>query len=132
MSIDSNKQLAREWIAAMGRGDVETMKALFAEDGTGWALGSLPFSGPANKAGMVAGASAIFAAFPKGMDFTIHRMTAEDDRVSVEAESHAQHVSGKPYHNRYHFLMRARDGVIVEWREYFDTMHAYEVLIATS
>jgi ketosteroid isomerase-like protein len=37
-------------------------------------------------------------------------------------------VSGQTYANVYHFLMRARGGKIVEWREYLDTVHARDVL----
>ena len=49
------------------------------------------------------------------MKFTIHSMTAEDDRVAIEAESYGEHASGKTYNNHYHFLMRLRDGKIVRF-----------------
>jgi hypothetical protein len=55
-------------------------------------------------------------------------MTAEGDRVAIEAESFGRHVSGKTYNNKYHFVLRARGGKILEWREYMDTMHANDVL----
>jgi ketosteroid isomerase-like protein len=58
----------------------------------------------------------------------IHRITAEDDRVAVEAESFATHVSGKPYNNKYHFLMRYRDGKLLEFKEYMDTELVTDVL----
>ena len=48
-------------------------------------------------------------------------------QISVPARVGA-HVSGKTYHQRYHFLFRVRDGKIAELREYFDTMHANDVL----
>jgi PPOX class probable F420-dependent enzyme len=73
-------------------------------------------------------AKQILEAFPEGLNLTIKRLTAEEDRVAIEAESHARHVSGKPYDNQYHILMRLRDGKIVEWREYMDTMLANAVL----
>jgi hypothetical protein len=66
--------------------------------------------------------------FPDGLAFEVHSMTAEGDRVAIEAESKGMHVSGKKYNNLYHFLMRMRDGKIVEWKEYMDTMHANDVL----
>ena len=50
------------------------------------------------------------------------------DRVAVEAECLGEHVSGKTYAQRYHFLFVIRDGKIHEMREYFDTMHANDVL----
>ena len=60
--------------------------------------------------------------------FTVRGMTAEGDRVAVEAECLGAHVSGKTYAQRYHFLFVIRDGKIHEMREYFDTMHANDVL----
>jgi ketosteroid isomerase-like protein len=41
-------------------------------------------------------------------------------------------VSGKHYHNTYHFLMRVRDGKVAEFREYLDTMLIQEVLLGGS
>jgi hypothetical protein len=70
----------------------------------------------------------VLTVFPEGLRFTIHALTAERDRVAIEAESHGKHVSGKIYNNKYHFVLRARGGKIVEWREYMDTMHANDVL----
>ena len=55
-------------------------------------------------------------------------MTAEGERVALEAESHGTHKSGKKYNNHYHFLFRIRDGKIAEIREYADTAHARDVL----
>ncbi len=71
----------------------------------------------------------ILGAFPNGLRFTIEGMTAEGDRVAIEAESHGEHESGRVYHNQYHFLMVIRDGRIQEFKEYLDTEHAREVLV---
>lgn len=54
-------------------------------------------------------------------------ITAEGDRVAIEAESSTQTKNGKSYNNRYHFLFVVQDGVIVEGREYLDTVHFEEV-----
>ena len=56
-------------------------------------------------------------------------MTAEGERVAIEAESYGRHINGKTYNNLYHFLMVIRDGKISELKEYMDTMHANEVLV---
>ena len=55
-------------------------------------------------------------------------MTAEGDRVAVEAESRGVHASGLPYNNYYHFLFRFRDGELVRLTEYMDTELATDVL----
>jgi len=74
---------------------------------------------------MVAGVRGVF---PNGMQFTAHSMTAEADRVCVEAESYGTHISGKTYNNRFHYLFVIRDGKIQSFKEYFDTQHAHDVL----
>ncbi|HEY4547356.1 MAG TPA: nuclear transport factor 2 family protein, partial [Pedomonas sp.] len=65
---------------------------------------------------------------PEGITFTIHGMTAEGDRVAVEAESLGRHVSGKMYNNKYHFLAQLRDGKITRWTEYCDTELITDIL----
>ena len=55
-------------------------------------------------------------------------VTAEGDRVAVEAESHAKMKNGKVYQNKYHFLLEIRGGKIQAVKEYLDTAHAAEVL----
>ena len=67
--------------------------------------------------------------FRKGLSFTIKGITAEGERVAVEAESHGRYASGKTYQNYYHFLLIIRDGKVRQLKEYMDTMHANEVLI---
>ena len=128
MSIEQNKQLARDFVAAISRGDVKAIEAAYADDAVIWTIGSMPISGRFTKQQVAAISHRVLDIFPEGLEITIRRMTAEDDRVAIEAESHGRHVSGKIYHNVYVFLMRVRGGKIVEWSEYMDTMHANDVL----
>jgi ketosteroid isomerase-like protein len=63
----------------------------------------------------------------KGKPQTIpKRITAEGDRVAMEAESDADLINGNHYHNYYHYLFVVRDGKVCEAREYMDTKHAAE------
>ena len=57
--------------------------------------------------------------------------TAEGERLAIEAESEGITVTGKRYEQKYHFLMRVRDGKIVEFKEYMDTEYAREVLVGS-
>ncbi len=129
MGIEQNKQVARDFVAALGRADADAIAGSFSEDGTSWTLGTLPFSGVHRPEEIRQLAKDILHAFPKGLRFTIRSLTAEDDRVSIEAESDGIHASGKHYHNTYHFLMRVRGGKVAEFREYLDTMHIRDVLL---
>jgi ketosteroid isomerase-like protein len=123
-----NKALARRFVDAISRADVDAIVAAYAHDGTCWTSGTMPISGTFGVDQVAAASRGVLTVFPEGLRFTIHALTAEGDRVAIEAESYGKHVSGKTYNNKYHFVLRARGGKIVEWREYMDTMHANDVL----
>lgn len=123
-----NKALARHFIDAISRADVDAIVAAYAPGGTCWTSGTMPISGTFTVDQIAAASRGVLTVFPQGLRFTIHALTAEGERVAIEAESYGKHVSGKTYNNKYHFVMRARGGKIVEWREYMDTMHANDVL----
>ena len=53
----------------------------------------------------------------------------ENDCVAAEVEGSAMHVSGKPYNNKYHFLLKIKDNKILELKEYMDTQLAAKVLL---
>ncbi|MGB0620552.1 MAG: nuclear transport factor 2 family protein [Myxococcota bacterium] len=125
---EDNKQLAREMIDALTRADVEWVKKNYAEDFKIWAAGDLPFSGDGDKASAVAGMPAVLDLFPEGLVFTIDRMTAEGDTVAIEAHSAGTTFRGDRYEQQYHFVMRARDGQVTEWKEYMDTALAGRVM----
>jgi hypothetical protein len=124
----TNRALARRFLDAVSRADIDAIVAAYAPGGTCWTAGTMPISGTYGVDQVAAAARGVLTVFPAGLRFTIHALTAEGDRVAIEAESHGKHVSGKTYNNKYHFLLRARRGKIVEWREYMDTMHANDVL----
>jgi hypothetical protein len=123
-----NKALARRFVDAISRADVDAIVAAYAPDGSCWTSGTMPISGTFGVDRVAAASRGVLTVFPEGLRFTIHALTAEGDRVAIEAESYGKHVSGKIYNNKYHFVLRARGGKIVEWREYMDTMHANDVL----
>ena len=71
----------------------------------------------------------ILSAFPSGITFNITGITAEDERVAVEISGEAIHASGEKYNNQYHFLLRIKDGKILELKEYMDTQLAAKILL---
>lgn len=126
--VEINKAATRKFFEAMSNGDVETLINSYAEDGYCQTMGHTMISGKFSKAQIAAAAGFIFEIFPKGIKFTIKELTAEGDRVAVEATSLGEHVSGKTYANEYHFLARFRDGKLVQFKEYMDTELATEIL----
>lgn len=129
MSIEDNKRIAREFFEALDNGDGKALMDLYAADATCWTAGTLPFSGTHTLDEVAPIMEEILGAFPKGLRFTLKTLTAEEDRVAIEAESFGLHMSGRTYNNQYHFLMVIRDGKLRELKEYFDTVHADEVLV---
>jgi ketosteroid isomerase-like protein len=58
-----------------------------------------------------------------------HSLTAEEDRVAMEAESDMVHPqTGRRYNNHYHFLFKVKDGQLTLFKEYQDTLHIYDFL----
>ena len=129
MGVEENKGIVRELMGALGRADKARVLDLYADEFELWTAGTLPFSGVHSRDEAGALMDGILGAFPDGLRFTIRSMTAEEDRVAVEAESEGVHASGRPYHNQYHFLVVIRDGKVHQLKEYLDTVHAQEVLV---
>jgi ketosteroid isomerase-like protein len=127
--VERNKELARKFFHALSTSDVPAIVAAYAEDGFVETMGQTLISGRSYKPQIEQGASQVLGAFPAGIRFEIHNITAEGDRVAVEAESHAIHASGKPYNNKYHFLMKfSPDGKLQQFKEYMDTEMVTDVL----
>lgn len=126
--VARNVAAVRAFFDAMNTGDVAGIVDAYADDGTCTTMGGTLISGTFDKPTVAMAAGRIFEAFPQGIAFTIHSITAQDDRVAVEASSCGLHASGREYRNQYHFLARLRDGKLVEWKEYCDTEMITEVL----
>ena len=126
--LEANKAVVRAFFEHLSRGDVEALLNLYAVDCTCWTAGSLPFSGVHERSEVPALVAGVTQVFPDGWQFTVKTLTAEEDRVAAEAECRGRHVSGRMYEQKYHFLFFVRDGKIQSFKEYFDTMHANDVL----
>jgi len=123
-----NRQLAMDFFAALSRGDVAAVLEAYTEDGSCWTAGNTLISGTSNREQIQKGAAAIFEAFPEGLEFIVHGLTVEGERVAVEAESRGRHVSGRIYNNLYHFLLEFRDGKLLRLKEYMDTEMVTDIL----
>ena len=119
--IERNKATARKFVEDMWPDFAETIDETMAEDCRITTMGTTAISGVRSKAEALAAAKLAIGIFPKGLPTVIHTIVAEGDRVAVEAESFATDVSGKLYNNQYLFLMRFRDGKVIELKEYLDT-----------
>ncbi len=127
-STADNKQVVEQFFSCLSSGDVEGFVALYHPRGSLWTSGNTLMSGTYSRDQIAAFGGDIFDAFPQGLAFSIVGMTAEGDRVAVEAESKGEHSSGQLYHNFYHFLFEFRDGKVYRLKEYMDTEKVTDVL----
>jgi uncharacterized protein len=132
MGIQENKEIVRRYCNALSAGDIAGCLALTTDDYVSWVPGSkekIPVCGLHTKADVAAMYSAWPTMFPKGFKVTIKAMTAEGDRVAVEAESYGETSAGKIYQQTYHYLFIVRDGKISVQNEYLDTLHLKERMV---
>jgi len=125
---EENKAIVTAFMKTISKGDVEGIIAGYAEDGFCETMGHTLISGRFSREQVAMAAGRIFEAFPQGVEFTILNLTAEEDRVAMEATSQATHISGREYANHYHFLFRLRDGKITQMKEFMDTELVTDVI----
>ncbi len=127
-SVSRNKQLTLAFFDALQRGDARAIADTYAQEGRVVTMGNTLISGSRGKDEIRQFAGGVLDAFPAGLNFTVVSMTAEEDRVAVEATSEGLHVSGRPYQNHYHFLLTWKDGQLMQLKEYMDTELVTDVL----
>ena len=125
---DENRAVALKFMEAMGTNDPELADECVAEDGVAIAKGTTKFAGLRNRDMMIGGIELFKRMMPTGLRFTIGDVTAEGNRVVVEAEGNAVTAAGTPYCNQYCFVFTLKDGKIRKVHEYFCTKLADEVL----
>jgi ketosteroid isomerase-like protein len=124
----ANKVLVADLMEAIGRGDVAAIVDAYTEDGYVETMGRTLISGRFTREQVAMAASRVLDVFPQGIAFRILNMTAEQDRVAVEATSSGEHVSGQHYANHYHFLFVIRDGKIAVMKEFMDTEMVTDII----
>ncbi len=115
MSTRDNKEVVQRYLQAVRDGDLATLEALQHPDVKWWVLGVGEFG---REAFLESVRANLLAAERRSI--TVLSMTAEEDRVSFEAEGEMV-FADRTYCNAYHNLLTLRDGLIVAGREYMDT-----------
>ncbi len=120
MSIERNKQVVRDWFAAVNAGDEAAIYAMTAEDFTFLTMARGPerllYNWNREQFSKVPSSMSQVLVAP--IQLKLNEMTAEGERVAVEAETDSMMLSGKRYNNAYHFVFKLRDGKFTEVREY--------------
>lgn len=109
---NDNSDTARAFLEALPRGKLTS--DLLTEDFTAWTTSSGQMSSDKFRGGT----EMLAAIFSNPMQIEIDAVTAEDDRVVVEAASYGLLVDGEEYRNRYVFVFRMRDGKVASFAEH--------------
>ncbi len=123
MSAESNKQLVRDTWGAVTAGDIEGFMRRLADDVTWTFFGSHRFAGTiSGKDELV---QKLFAPLGEiladGIKVHIDTLTAEGDRVVMEARGEAATRTGVAYNNNYCIVITVRNNQVAAVREYLDT-----------
>ncbi len=121
MSTEDNRVTALKMVASMGAGGLD--ETILTDDVSWW----VPGRGTVTKAEFKGMAEGFRTMLDGPFSLTVKGVTAEGDRVAVEAESLGKLKNGKTYNNTYHFLFLFRDGKIYQAKEYNDSQHAAEI-----
>ena len=127
-STDNNKKLVEDFFRILSSGSQDYLD-FYTEESIIWTAGENAIGGSRSKSEVVGFAKSILDSFPDGISFNVVNLIAENDYVAAEVESTAMHISGKPYNNKYHFLLKIKDNKIMELKEYMDTQLAAKVLL---
>jgi len=118
-----NKQLARDYLDAVTNGELPDF--LLSDDMTAWTT----MGGETDKAHYQHMVRVLAAVCAQPIKFTINALTAEDDRVVIEATSQATLTSGESYSNTYVFVLRVLEGRISAIAEHFNPIIVAEKLL---
>jgi ketosteroid isomerase-like protein len=110
------------YLAAVTAGDLPD--SLLTEDMTAW----LTTQGPVSKSAYQGAIRLLAKMCQSPIQFTVDALTAEDDRVVIEAHSQATLINGEQYANTYVFSLRVRDGRIAWIAEHYNVFVAQEKL----
>jgi uncharacterized protein len=128
MSVEQNKQIARNTWEAAVKGDADTAMANLSDE-VSWMLPASvnpggPLKGKQAVAGFIKGLS---TAFPSGLKTEIRRVYGDGDTVVMELTNRGQTAKGRQYENEYCFVLEFEGGKVRRVREYTDTAKVKEI-----
>lgn len=125
---EQNKEIILDFVKLLGTNKIDELTAFLHEDLT-WIIPQDPkysaMAGSRNKQGWIGLYTGFISKMPKGARYEVIGITAENERVALEAESFAETPLGE-FHNRYHFLFVLKDGKILVAKEYADSLFMHK------
>lgn len=123
-----NKQTLRDYIDAVGRGDVDTVSRVTTEDYTHEFLGSTTLKGIRSRSEILEQLKIFSSALARPGEFTFQEMVEEGNTVSAMFSGKCELVNGKRFDGDYAVFCHFREGKILKLFELIDTKLADSVL----
>ena len=128
MSTEATRTIVSSYFDRISAGDIKGAFDLFEENAQISFMSRTAMSYTKSKSEVFGLMAVLGGLFPEGIQLSVDGITAEGERVAVEAHSYAKLVNGQIYNNIYHYAFEVRDGKIQKMREYCCTAHAMERL----
>src|ERR1700682_2101942 len=129
------KSVVLRYYALMNLRKYDSAFELLSDDLEWWLLGYDPLdgqqvSGTVTKAEFTEAIHEVMNRTVGGVTFEPGLMLVEGNRLAMTLESRAELKNGRTYHNHVGKFVEVRDGKIARVREYPDTKHVHDVLVA--
>jgi ketosteroid isomerase-like protein len=123
MSAAENKDLIRNMMAELGKGNAQAFLGAMADDVRFTIMGTTKFSGTYNGKQDVVNKllGPLTAQLEGGLTITPDNFIAEGDFVAMLARGNSKAKNGKSYNNHYCQIFRVANGKVQEITEYLDT-----------
>jgi uncharacterized protein len=123
MSAAENKDLIRNMMAELGKGNAQAFLGAMADDVRFTIMGTTKFSGTYNGKQDVVNKllGPLSAQLEGGLTITPDNFIAEGDFVAMLARGNSKAKNGKSYNNHYCQIFRVANGKVQEITEYLDT-----------
>lgn len=131
--VERNRAVAIEFFDRWLGGNWSAAEELVTQDFTFTVPSTpdrFPHAGTYTSAGFAALLERIGVAMPHGVQADITATVADGDRVVVLADVRGLSRRGEHYDNKLCYVLGFHAGAIAACREYLDTIHANEVLVA--
>lgn len=132
-TTEASRAVILSYMDTLTTGDFDALREFFAPDATWTLAGDLPLSRTWVGPGAILDefVPAMVERFVPGtMELEFEGVVADGERVLAEWNTRAIAKSGLPYDQHCLAIFTVRDGRIAEVREYFDTLHAKNVVFA--
>lgn len=123
------KEIVNAYYQAVTEGRFEDIPKYKPPNATYWISGenSWPLGGQRTPEDMGETFKLIQERFPKGLKITVRSIIAEENNVVVHINNYAERIDGKIYDNEIVVFMKIENGLIVEEKEFLDTIHVNEL-----